>query len=184
MQRIKTGDIALFRTSTPNIYSKMQMMSDRSPFSHCGIFYRDLGTDRLYIFETHQKYKDQRERQKNGYNLYPLEERVKNYHGEIYIKPLPNALNQEDLSMFNEFLNSHLHREDFPSNFQLFKNHMCRCYLGNKDIYPLNCAELVAYILNMGESNDSIKIGNIGCATPGYYHRHGKLKDLYQICNV
>lgn len=175
---INSGDLILFRWSNIGFIHHLY-----SPFTHVGII---IKLDRLYIIENHG-FNDTLKMGYNttGVNIYPFDERIKHYNGNVYLLKLNYVLSKKKINKITNFINIYKKKIIFPKKNQFFFIYKC-IFNGIRDNkYKIVCSEFIYMVLikcNIIKKRSNNYCNDYYCKTPTEfiylpeYKYYGKIK--------
>jgi hypothetical protein len=162
VNKVKEGDLILFSSNRYNILTRT---FGNDTFSHIGIVVKI--NDKFYIYEMVEKdYMSPKTDYVNGISFSLIEDRIKNYNGNVYISSLINNLSEYQIEKLNNFTKRSFNfTKRWKMPFILYTSIM----LKNERF----CSELIAELLNI------LNISNIP-----FKSKKSKLQtNIINLCN-
>lgn len=143
IKNIKEGDLILFSSNRYNIITRT---FGNDIFSHIGIVVKK--NDKFYIYEMVEKdYMYPKTDYVKNVSFSPIEERIKNYHGSVFISSLKYNLSENQINKLNKFTEKEF---NFIKRWKMpFIMHF-----SSMSINERFCSELIADILNELDISD------------------------------
>jgi hypothetical protein len=141
--QLESGDIVLFHNDNFSGASFVQILLNKTPFTHCGVVYRK--GNQTYVLEAHPTGYGKKGInigkivEKSGIQLYNFLHRIETYEGQVYILKLSHQISPEQQQRFDQFVKKHRDTKAFPSNRKIIHNYLWRCMFGLFHTQRIKC---------------------------------------------